>query len=214
MRDTVELSGVVLQAQPVGDYDKRLVVLTKERGKVTVFARGARRTGNPNMALSDPLVFAKFSLYEGRDAYTLRSASVFEYFKELSSKLPEVWYAFYFAEFASFFAREGLPAGDEVDLLYVTFRALLKGKLDPSFVRSVYEIRMLAVSGLYAVPDEGKCSGTVRNAIDGILSLPVTSLYSFGLLAPYDAELAEEAERARREYIDRPLRSEEILEEK
>ena len=126
VRELISATGMVISASPVGDYDKRLVILTKERGKITCFARGAKRASSQLRAPSRPFVFGVFTMSEGRDAYNLYGAEVENYFEELSKDMECACYASYFAEFAGYYGRENVDESENIRLLYQSYRALLK----------------------------------------------------------------------------------------
>ena len=68
MREGEEVSGLVLKSMTIGERDRRITILTREKGKLSCFARGASRQGSPLMGLARPLVYGKFTLRPGRDA--------------------------------------------------------------------------------------------------------------------------------------------------
>ena len=138
MREAVRLAGMVLKAVPSGEMDKRLVILTKERGKVTAFARGARRPGSMLMACGRPFAFGQFTLYEGRDAYSLQSAEISNYFDELSTDVEGTCYGSYFLEFSDYYTRENMDGTAMLKLLYQSVRALMKPAVPNELVRRVY----------------------------------------------------------------------------
>ncbi|MDO4619972.1 MAG: DNA repair protein RecO [Lachnospiraceae bacterium] len=214
MREAIELSGVVLQAQPVGEYDRRLVILTRERGKITVFAHGARRPKSTLISATAPFVFAVFTMYEGRDAYTLVSADVKEYFTGLSGKMPGVLYGFYFLELASYYTREGLEAGGIVNLLYVTCLALLREQMPIPMIRAVCELRMLAENGEYALPepDCGLDTGVLA-AMYHVCRTPVSRLFAFALEEEKQNAFIREVTREMKRAVDKNFKSLAVIDE-
>lgn len=149
MGQTLVLTGMVLSAMPVGDYDKRIQILTRERGKITAFVRGARRPNSVFLAASNPFSFGQFEVYEGKSAYNVAKVNISCYFREIAGDLQAAYYGFYFLEMAAYYTQENMDGTHFLNLLYVSLKALLKPSLDNRLVRRIYELRVLVLLGEY-----------------------------------------------------------------
>lgn len=141
------VTGIVLSAMPIGEYDKRLVILTKEFGRISAFAKGARKPNSALLAPSQPFAFGVFTLYQGRSSYTVNSADIQNYFEELRTDLEKIAYGMYFCEVAAYLTYENVEAVGILKLLYQSLKALNKEKLPKEMVRSVFEIKALDFNG-------------------------------------------------------------------
>jgi DNA repair protein RecO (recombination protein O) len=212
MRETVTLTGMVLLSAPSGDYDRRLVLLTRERGKITAFSHGARKPGNPLMAASRPFCFGNFNLYEGKNAYNLQSAQITNYFDELSADMEAACYGSYFLETAAYFAQENLDGTELLKLLYQSLRALLRPALPNQLVRRIFELKSMVINGEYTQDPPVPVSESCQYAWEYVICSPAESLYKFVLKEEVLKEFESVVEKSRRYFVRHEFRSLEILE--
>ena len=147
MGQSVIVMGMVLTAMPVNDYDKRITILTKERGKITAFARGARRPSSQLLAATEPFAFGEFELFEGKSSYNVMRANIQNYFRELVADFDAASLAFYFAEFAEYYCQENNDEREMLKLMYQSFRALENERYKKALVRAVFELKALTING-------------------------------------------------------------------
>lgn len=147
MVSQTKVTGMVLSVMPIGEYDRRVVLLTKERGKISAFARGVRRNTSNLLAGTQIFAFGDFYLFEGRDAYTLTGADIHNYFEETRQNLEVAYYGMYFLELADYFTRENNDETQMLRLLYQTMRILCKQTIQSPLIRFIYELKSFVVNG-------------------------------------------------------------------
>lgn len=212
MREIVEVTGMVMKAGSVGEYDRRLVLLTLERGKITAFARGAKRPGNSLMGVCRPFVFGKFKVYEGRESYSLQGAEIGRYFEELGEDLEGSCYGQYFLEVADYYIRENMDGRGMLLLVYQSLRALLNPRIPNRLVRRVFELKAMVLNGEYTEKPPVPVSESACYTWEFVVMSPVEKLYTFVVTEQVLEEFGRCVEVNRGRYIDREFHSLEVLE--
>ena len=123
MAEKSKITGIVLSVFPIGESDRRLTILSRERGKIQVFARGCRKVRSPLHALAQPLVAGEFVITDSRTYSYLVSGEGRDFYPELKEDLDAIYYSSYFAEAAGYFTVEGQDEREMLNLLSVTFSA-------------------------------------------------------------------------------------------
>ena len=212
MQEFIFVTGMVLKQTVFGEYDKRIVILTKERGKISAFARGARKPGNRLAAATNPFSFGVFTLYPGKDSYTISEVEIQNYFESLRSDFLGAYYGMYFAEIADYYTRENNDERQMLKLLYQTLRAVESPSFDNRLVRAVYEIKSIVVNGEFpGIPTDRSLQDSTVYAVSYIQSSPVEKLYTFTLKEDVLLELIDVAADYMKKIVRHEFKSLEIL---
>lgn len=168
MVELIKTKGIVLHVMPIKEHDKRIVLFSKEYGKMVVFANGAKRAKSPLLAGTQPFVFGEFFLHEGTNSYTLRQVNVLESFYELRLDMNDLAYGLYCLEVMNHIVQEMDPNEDLLRLLYVTLMAVKKKQNANKVIKTVFEFRILNMIGF--APDLSGCMECGKNTGEFVLS--------------------------------------------
>ncbi len=212
MEDIITVRGMVLKHSPSGDYDWVATILTRERGKITAFARSARKPVAKLSGTVEPFCFGTFKLFAGKNSYNIVEADIDNYFEGFRHDLEGACYGTFFLELASFYTRENNEDVELLNLLYLSLKALLKDSIPNKLVRCIFELRALLIEGEYpGAPQDLRLSESCLYALDYISQTPLERLYTFNVTEEVLDELCRVVRLFRKRYIDRPLKSLEML---
>lgn len=212
MQEFTAVTGMVLKTIPVGEYDSSVTILTRERGKISAFAKGARRQTSRLCAAANPFSFGTFRLTVGRTSYHMTEAEISKYFEGLRTDFESACYGSYFLEIADYYARENNDEKELLRLLYQTLRALESGRFSNLLVRYIFEIRAMAVNGEFpGIPEEETIDVSTRYAVSFITGSAIEKLYTFTVTPKVLEELGRIASLGRSRVIDRRFKSLDVL---
>ncbi|MBO4375186.1 MAG: DNA repair protein RecO [Lachnospiraceae bacterium] len=212
MSDLVQVSGMVLKAFDHAEYDRRVILLTRQTGKITVFAKGVRRQGSKNMASTEPFVYGQFKLFEGKNAYNLAEADIENYFEELRLDMEKMCYASFFTDAVERTTKENNDEAQILKLLYRSMQGLLSPGLTSRFVSTVFSLKLLMENGVYggSSAEEGIENGT-KLALDHIMKSEIKDIFAFRVSDSCASELDGIAKKRLREFVGTGLKSLEVM---
>jgi DNA repair protein RecO (recombination protein O) len=146
--------GIVLRRTDFGEADRLLTVLTPERGKLRLVAKGARKPSSRKSGHVELFAHSQMLVAVGRDLDIVTQAETIEPFVGLRRDLLRTTYAYYLAELVDAFLAEHDENRPMFELLRDSLGRLSaegsgEGELEAALglVARYFELRLLSLAG-------------------------------------------------------------------
>jgi len=143
----VKTKGIVVREVKVGEYDKILTVVTEELGKISVSARGVRRSGNRCSAGTQIFSYCEWVLYRGKNTYVLNSCEIIDSFYEIRQDMTLLTYAAHMLRLLQDVTYENQPATELLNVFLHALKALLNKNRTPSLVVRIFALKTVQLMG-------------------------------------------------------------------
>lgn len=151
----LKIRGLVLRVTDYNDRDALITLLTEDRGRITVKARGLRRKNSPLAAPCQLLTYGEFMLFEYKDSFTINEAHAVALFEGLRKDLQKLSLATYFAQVAELISQEDMPSPALLSLTLNCLHVLSALSIDERQVKAVFELKSACLAGY--TPDLTAC---------------------------------------------------------
>lgn len=153
---TWKARGIVLKETPVGECDKFITLFLKDRGKVSISAKGARRAKSKFLAGTQVFTYSDFVIYDGGRFNALAQVDIIESFYHLRNNYDTLCYGAYFLELCDHVILENSPCNLSLLLLLKSLTMLQSSLLPPALVGLIFEFKFLQINGF--APELECCS--------------------------------------------------------
>lgn len=141
-----KVEGIVIRTNDYGETHKIVTLFTRERGKIAVMARGAKKPKSRMAAISQPFVYASYLVQMGSSMGTLHQGEVLQSLRTIREDLIKTAYASYIAELTDKLIEQNEPDPFMYQQLLQTFIWMHEDK-DLDILLLMYELKMFKKGG-------------------------------------------------------------------
>lgn len=160
----IKVKGIVIRESTYKDNDKIITILTDSIGKVSVIAKGAKKTNSPYLASSQYLVYSEFVLYQNTGYFYLNSASVINTFYNLRIDLDKLQIVFDLTKLLNSVTDENQDCERILKLFLNTIYALDKLDKDKKLIVNAFKIKLFTLLGF--APRQDKCANCSKSLLE------------------------------------------------
>jgi len=151
----IRTEGIVIKESNSGENDKYITILTAEHGTVEAYVKGARRKGSRLATSTALFCYCTFVLFKNGSRYYVDEADINQIFYDIRLDIERFTIASYFCQVIYEIKPDLDNCKDALRLLLNSVHLLANTKKDARIVKSVFELRIMAISGL--CPDLVAC---------------------------------------------------------
>ena len=151
-------NGLIIREQHVGENDRLVTVLTRDRGLMRAFVPGGRSIKGKKHAATAFMTYGNFVFSQGKESFRITEAECIEVFFGLRNDLEKLSLAQYFCELCGNLVPEDDDAGIYLRLMLNSLKFLEESKLPNLQLKAVVEIALLTLGGyMPQVTECGMC---------------------------------------------------------
>ncbi|MGA2910788.1 MAG: DNA repair protein RecO [Candidatus Microgenomates bacterium] len=126
---TYTSEGIILARKNYGEADRIISVFSKDQGRVSMMAKGARRPKSRKRGHIEVFNRVRFQAITGRGLDIMTEAEVIDDFKQIRTSLKKISLAYYLAEVIGRITHEGEGNAGVYDLLLDSLEKLKTAKM-------------------------------------------------------------------------------------
>lgn len=142
--------GIILKSIPYGESNKIVTLYTREAGKLTAMARGAKKPASRLAAVTQSFTHGYFLLRSGRGMGTLEQGEPIDSMRHIRENLEATAYASFIVELIDRLTDDQGQSQNVFSLLYDALHAINE-QYDPEAIALFVEWKMLPVAGVHPV---------------------------------------------------------------
>lgn len=171
---TIKTKGIIVKRINLGEADRILTIITKDRGKIRVVAKGVRKSKAKLSGFLEMFRYNDYLIAEGRNLDIITSAQTIDNLHGISKDLRSVALAYYIAEMVDRLIEETQEVDGTFDLTFLILNEISKGDIGLDLLKSFFEINVLSLLGFQ--PELNYCVECRQPVSEGCFSFAMGGL--------------------------------------